>query len=75
MQPQNWHESMADMGSLVAIATAVFAALLLMAFLIGRLFQSKKIRKRIMVGTIALYVVVALGYFGFIAYVLSGNLN
>jgi predicted permease len=66
---------MTDMGSLVAIATAIFAALLLMAFLVGRLFQSKKIRKRIMVGTIAVYVVVALGYFGFIAFVLSGNLN
>ena len=60
---------------LLAVAAAILIALLLIAFLVGRLFHSEKVRKRIIVGAIALYVLAFLGYFGFIAFVLSGNLN
>jgi hypothetical protein len=69
---------MADMGGivqLVTVAVAIFIALVLVAFLVGKFFQNKKTRKRIMIGTIAVYLLAIVGYFGFIAFVLSGNLN
>ena len=72
---------MAEMGGipqlldLLPVALAIFAALLLVAFLISRLFQNQKTRKRIILGTIALYLLGFFSYFGFIAFVLSGNLN
>jgi hypothetical protein len=60
---------------LVTVAVAIFIALVLVAFLVGKFFQNKKTRKRIMIGTIAVYLLAIVGYFGFIAFVLSGNLN
>jgi hypothetical protein len=62
------------LGLLIA-AIAILALLLLLAFLVGRLFQSKKIRKRILWGSLTIYVLACIAYFGFIAFVMSGNLN
>jgi len=60
---------------LLAIAFAILVVLLLVAFLVSRLFQSKRTRKRILWGTVTLYILVFIAYFGFIAFVLSGNVN
>jgi len=60
---------------LLAVALAILAIALLLAFLVGRLFQSKRTRKRILWGALIIYVLVFIAYFGFIAFVLSGNLN
>jgi uncharacterized membrane protein (DUF373 family) len=74
-------ESMVAMGgifqlfSILAVAAAILALLLLVAFLVGRFFQNKKTRKRIMLGTVGVYLLALIGYFGFIAFILSGNLN
>ena len=72
--------SVADMGFyqigyVVAAAAAIFVALVLGAFFAGRLFQDRKIRRRIMMGTIVIYLLVVVGYFGLIAFSLSGNLT
>jgi hypothetical protein len=61
--------------SLVVVAVAILAALLLVAFLVGRFFQDKKIRKRIMIGAVAVYLLAIVGFFGFITFILSGNVN
>jgi hypothetical protein len=61
--------------TLVPVAIAIFTGLVLLAFLVGRFFQSKKTRKRIMIGTIVVYLLAVVGYFGFIAFILSGNVN
>ena len=61
--------------TLLPIALGILAILLFVAFLIGRLFQDKKIRKKILLGAVALYLVLLLGYFGMIAFILSGNIN
>jgi hypothetical protein len=60
---------------ILAVALAILVVVLLLAFLIGRLFQSKRTRKRILWGTLAIYVLAFVAYFGFIAFVLSGNVN
>ncbi|SFS21517.1 hypothetical protein SAMN05421771_4228 [Granulicella pectinivorans] len=59
----------------LGIAAAVFAVLLLAAFLVRRLFESPKTRKRIILGTTAMYLACLIACFGFIAFILSGNLN
>jgi len=61
--------------TLLAAAVGVFIVLFVAAFLIGKLFESKKTRKRIMIGTITVYLTAFIGYFGFIVVVLSGNIN
>ena len=61
--------------TLLAVALAIFVGVVLLAFLIGRLFRNKRTRKRIMIGSIVIYALAFLGYFGFIAFILSGNLN
>jgi hypothetical protein len=61
--------------SLVSVAAAILAALLLMAFLVGRFFRNKKTRKRIIIGAIGVYLLALVAYFGCIAFILSGNLN
>jgi predicted acyltransferase len=61
--------------SLVPAAVAILAGLLLVAFLVGRCFRDKKTRKRIMIGAIGAYLLALLAYFGWIAFILSGNLN
>ena len=61
--------------NLLAIAVAILALLLLLAFLVGRLFQSKRTRKRTLWGALTVYVLAFIAYFGFIAFVLSGKLN
>jgi cytochrome bd-type quinol oxidase subunit 2 len=63
------------MSVLVGIAGAIFIVLILAAYLIGKCFPDRKTRKRIMVGTIAVYSLVCIAYFGFIAFVLSGDIN
>jgi hypothetical protein len=60
---------------MLAIALAILAVMLLLAFFIGKLFQSKRTRNWILWGTLAVYALAFVAYFGFIALVLSGNLN
>jgi predicted permease len=60
---------------LLAVALAILVASLLVAFLVGRLFQSKRTRKWILWGTVIVYALAFVAYFGFIALVLSGNVN
>jgi hypothetical protein len=40
-----------------------------------RLFNSRVVRKRIMIGAMATSLIGVVGYFGFIAFILSGNPN
>jgi bacteriorhodopsin len=60
---------------LVLIAVATLAALLLLGSLVGRFFQNPKIRRRIMLAAVAVYLLALVAYFGFIAVLMSGNLN
>ena len=60
---------------ILAIAFAILVVMLLLAFFVGRLFQSNRTRKRILWGALTIYALAFIGYFGFIAFVLSGNLN
>jgi hypothetical protein len=46
-----------------------------LAYLIGKCFKSPRTRKRIMIGTIIAYCLICVAYFGFIAVVLSGDVN
>jgi hypothetical protein len=57
------------------VALAILAALLLVALIVGRFFRDKKTRKRIMLGAIGIYLLAVLAYIGFIALILSGDLN
>ena len=61
--------------TMLAVAFAILVGVVLLAFVLGKLFQNKKTQKRIMIGAIAIYTVAFLAYFGFIAFILSGNLN
>jgi hypothetical protein len=63
------------MASLLGIAFGLFAVMMLIAFLIGRLFADQRIRKRIMIVAGALCGLAFGGYFGFIAFVMSGDIN
>ena len=63
------------MSVLIEIAGAIFVVLILAAYLVGKCFHDPKTRKRIMVGTIIVYCLACVTYFGFIAFVLSGDLN
>jgi hypothetical protein len=60
---------------LLSIAAAIVATFLCLAFLVGKLFESKVVRKRIIIGAIVISAIGVVGYFGFIAFILSGNLN
>jgi hypothetical protein len=60
---------------LLAVALAILAVLVLAALLVGRLFQSKRTRRRILWGSLIVYVLAFVAYFGFIAFVVSGSLN
>ena len=60
---------------LLAISAGTLIGLLLIAVLIGRLFKDRRTRRCIFIGAIAVYVVIAVSYFGFIALVMGGNLN
>jgi ABC-type uncharacterized transport system permease subunit len=60
---------------LLAVALAILALLVLAALLIGRLFQSKRTRRRILWGSLIVYVLAFIAYFGFIAFIVSGSLN
>ena len=64
-----------QLAELLMMAAGVLAVVLLVAFLVGRLFPAAKTRKRIMIGAGALYLIAFIGYFGFIAFILSGSLN
>ena len=66
---------MANMSVLVGIAGAIFIVLILAAYLIGKCFHDPKTRIRIMVGTIVVYCLACIAYFGLIAFILSGDLN
>jgi hypothetical protein len=60
---------------LIGVALVILVALLILSFLVGRFFENKRTRKRIMLGAIALFLVGVLGYVGFVAFILSGNVN
>jgi hypothetical protein len=60
---------------MLAVALAILLVMLLLAFLVGKLFQSKRTRKRILWGTLTVYVLAFVAYFGYIAFLLSGNVN
>jgi hypothetical protein len=60
---------------LIGMALVILVALLIISFLVGRFFEDKRTRKRIMLGAVALFLVAVLGYVGFIAFLLSGNVN
>jgi ABC-type uncharacterized transport system permease subunit len=60
---------------MLSVALAIFVMMLFIAFLIGKLFESRRTRKRIMFGAIGIYLLAFVAYFGFIAFILSGNLN
>lgn len=60
---------------LIAIALVILVALLIVSFLVGRFFEDKRTRKRIMLGAVGLFLLAVLGYVGFIAFILSGNIN
>ena len=55
--------SLAEMSFLLAIAGAVLVALVAAAYLVGLCFKSRKVRKGIMIGAIAVYVLVTTCYF------------
>jgi len=61
--------------SLPVIAAAILIALLLVAFLLGKLFHSNKTRKWLMIGAGALWLLMLIAFFGCIEFVLSGNIN
>jgi|GEM_PF-5146536 len=50
-------------------------AVRLIAFLVGKLFKSKRTRKQILWGSLIAYALAFVAYLGFIAFLLSGNLN
>ena len=66
---------MAYMNVLLAVAGVVFIVLVAAAYLVGKCFADRKTRTRIMIGTIVVYFLAFIGYFGFIALVISGNVN
>jgi hypothetical protein len=66
---------MADMIVLTGIAAAIFVVLISVAYLVARCFQNKRTRKRIMIGTIVVYSLACVAYFGFLGFILSGDLN
>ena len=50
------------MSVLLAVAGAVLFVLAIAAYLVGLCFKSRKVRKGIMIGTVAVYVLVATCY-------------
>ena len=60
---------------LLFIAVAITAGLLLLAFIGGKLFESRVVRRRIMIGTAATCLIGAIIFFGIIAFIMSGCLN
>ena len=64
-----------QLAEMIMVAVALCAAVLLVAFLISRMFPSQKTRKRIIVSAAVICLIAVFGYFGFIAFILSGNLN
>jgi hypothetical protein len=64
-----------QLAEMLMVAVAILVIFLGIAFLVSRLFQSPQTRKRILIGAVVTYIAAFVGYFGFIAFVLSGNLN
>jgi phosphate starvation-inducible membrane PsiE len=60
---------------LLTIAGLVLVVLVVSAYLVGKCFADRKTRRRIMIGTIVVYLLSFIGYFGFITLVISGNVN
>ena len=63
------------MRSLLLISAAIFVVLVVAAYLVGRCFEAPATRRAIMIGTIVLYFVAFVSYFGFIAFIMSGKVN
>jgi hypothetical protein len=60
---------------LMFIAVVITAVLLLLALIGGKLFESRVVRRRIMIGTAATCLIGAIVFFGIIAFIMSGCLN
>jgi hypothetical protein len=60
---------------LMLIAVGISAILLFLAFVGGKLFESRAVRRRIMIGTAATCLIGAIVFFGIIAFIMSGCLN
>ena len=63
------------MWSLLLIAAAIFVVLVVAAYLVGKCFNAPATRRAIMIGTIVVCFLAFASYFGFIAFVMSGNVN
>jgi drug/metabolite transporter (DMT)-like permease len=63
------------MSVLILFAVAILIVLIVVAHLIGKCFKNPRTRKQIMIGTVVVYCLVCVAYFGFIAFVLSGDIN
>jgi len=64
-----------QLATMLLIALAILVIWIIVAVLVSKLFRDGKTRKRIIGGAIAVYLLAFIGYFGFIAFILSGNLN
>jgi hypothetical protein len=51
------------MARLLLFAAAIIAILLLLAFLVGKLFESRAVRRRIMIATVVTCLIGAIGFF------------
>ena len=60
---------------LIGIAAVIFVVLMLLACLVGKFFKNRQTGKSITIGTAVFYGLICVAYFGFIAFVMSGNLN
>jgi hypothetical protein len=60
---------------LLLIAVAITAALLLIAYFGGKVFKSRVVRRRIMIGTAVACLIGAAVFFGLIAFIMSGCLS
>ena len=63
------------MSRLLLFAAAIIVTLLLLAFIVGKFFESKVARRRFMIGTVVTCLIGAICFFAFIAFMMSGCLN
>jgi hypothetical protein len=60
---------------MIVVAAALSGVALILASLVSRLFPSARTRRYIVISVATVCVLAVCGYFGFIAFILSGNLN
>jgi hypothetical protein len=64
-----------QLAEMIMVAGALCGVALVVAFLVSRLFPNPKTRKYILISVGVICVLAVCGYFGFIAFILRGNLN